>query len=208
MTILSWGQEDSRRWEAGVSHGVFYPPADPAVVWNGLITVEENSVGGEVDTSYLDGIRYLVSVGSTDYQAKLTAFSIPSEMRDYVGSRQPVKGFVLAKQPKKRFNFSYQTSGEDDNYKIHLIFNALATPDSSASQSLGDSVAPANPTWVIDATPVDIPGFRPSAHLVVDSRHASGSVMLELEQALYGSESTDPYFPILEELLDIFGVLV
>lgn len=203
MTSLVWDQIDARRYEAGVSHGVFYPIDEPGVVWNGLVSITDQSVGAEQVSYYLDGVKYLDVIGSKDYQAVVTALSAPEGFASYMGDRPVVPGFRLAKQSKRRFNFSYQTIfGE--GYKIHLIYNVLATLTTMRYATINNVSAPSVLIWTFDATPVVIPGFRPSAHYTIDSTKTDLELLDSIEDILYGTDISPPEFPTIEELIELF----
>lgn len=203
MTALVWDQVEDRRYEAGVNRGVFYPLDDPGMVWNGLISVDEGFVGAEQNFYHVDGIRYLDTIGSTDFQAEVTAFSAPPEFAACAGEMSIIPGFRLAKQPKSRFHFSYQTPF-GDGYKIHLVYNVLATPTSKVHTTLSNTPDPTLFTWTFDATPVAAEGFKPSAHYVVDSNVTDPEILSALEGILYGTELVDPTFPAIEDLVALF----
>lgn len=204
MTVLVWDQPASRRHESGISHGVFYPSVGSGVVWNGLQSVVEGFVGGEYSFYHLDGVKYLDTVAGKDFQLTVTAFSSPKEFLDYSGYRSLVPGVRLTKQPKPRFNFSYQ-SGIDDGYKIHLVYNVLATLTDKTTSTIGRAIDPSTSTWMFDAVPVSVPGFKPSAHYTIDSTKADPDILALLENILYGTESTNAYFPDINDLVTLFG---
>jgi hypothetical protein len=95
--------------------------------------------------------------------------------------------------------------GTDFGYKIHLVYNALASATSRTYQTIGDSVNPGSTTWDITTIPPKIPGYRPSAHFIVDSRLTPPGLLFYLEKILYGTPSTDPRLPEISEIIDIFS---
>ena len=207
MTRLVWGLDSQRRYESGVDRGVLYPPGAPGVSWNGLVGVDETFVGGEVESLHYDGIKYLDMVGPRTYQATLTAFSAPEEFSEFVGRRSLVPGFILTRQPRRRFGLSYRTLLEDNlGYKIHLIYNALATPSSRSYSTLSPDQQANTTSWRIDAVPPRSNTFQPSAHYVFDSTKTDPLAMSIIESYLYGTDTTEPRLPIFEELIDIIVV--
>lgn len=201
MTKLVW---EDRRYEAGISKGVFYPIAGPGVPWNGLVSVNESVVGGERSDHHLDGVKFLEFFSGSDFQATIEAYAPPQGFGPYSGEIGLVKGFLLTRQPKKRFNLSYQT-GTSDGYRTHLVYNAIASPSSRTSKSKNSSADPSILEWTLDATPVYVPGFRPTAHFVIDSTRAPADNVLELENFLYGTDELDPTCPTIAQLLGIFA---
>jgi hypothetical protein len=207
MTRLVWGEESARRYEYGIDRGVLFPSDGPGVVWNGLVNVEESFVGGEVTSFHFDGIKYLDTVSPKNYQATITAFSAPEEFAPCVGDKSVIPGFVLTRQPRNRFGFSYRTGyGNDLGYKLHLVYNATASPTGKAYSSINASPSAESLSWKIDAVPPVATTYRPSAHYVLDSTKVSASALEAVETLLYGSAKLTSRLPLVEELLDLMSI--
>jgi hypothetical protein len=211
MSRLSWGAVGERYYETGVDRGVLYVGEDPGVPWNGLISVTESPSGAEAKPYYIDGVRYLTRVTLDEFAATLTAFSSPREFDKVDGTEEVYVGLYAPNQRRKPFGLTYRTSvgndvdGATHAYKIHLIYNALAVPGDYTKQTLGDSAQPTEFSWELSATPPASTAYRPTAHLVVDSREAPPDLMSRLEDILYGSELTAPRLLTVTELLDLFA---
>lgn len=205
MTRLVWDQITDRRYENGIDRGVLYPSSGLGVVWNGLTSVDESFVGGEHTPLHFDGIKYLDIVAAKDFQATVKAFSAPSEFAPCVGELSPKPGFILTRQARERFNFSYRSMVSGDGYKIHIVYNALATQTSRGYSSISDSVSPTQFEWKVDAVPPVTGTHRPSAHFVVDSTNTDPIALALLETYLYGTTLTDAYLPSAEDLIALFN---
>lgn len=203
MTRLVWGLETQRKYENGVDRCVLYREGVPGVVWNGVTNIDEITIGGEVESLYFDGIKYMDLVGAKNFQANLTAFSAPEQFLACVGERPVVPGFVLTRQPRERFGLSYRTLVGDDGYKIHIVYNALANPTGKKYSSLSPSVSHSPYSWTIDATPPPNNTIRPSAHFIFDSLKMDPDALSAIEDVLYGTLETEPRLPSLDELFDI-----
>lgn len=207
MTRLNWGETGQRRFETGADRGVLYVPGFVGVPWNGLVSVQENSTGGEAQPYYLDGIKYLNVASKEEFEATIEAFSAPSEFGVCDGSVEIHNGLFITNQKRKPFGLSYRTLIGNDlksteyGYKLHFVYNALAAPSEKAFASLNDSPEPMVLSWGISTTPNLIPGYRPSAHLVIDSTKVTGYVLKLVEDVLYGTESEVPRLPTPEELI-------
>lgn len=204
MTRLSWGVQQ-RKYEAGVDRGVLYPETGYGVAWNGLVNVVEGVDGGELSSFHFDGIKYLDYVSTKTFKATITAFSAPNEFLPCVGEVSVVPGFILTKQNRARFGLSYRTMIDGNRgYKLHLVYNALATPSGRAYSSLNNT-ATADPfEWSIDTVPSQDDGtFKPSAHFIFDSTTMSESSLSAIESVLYGTASSEPRLPTLDELFDL-----
>jgi len=205
MTRLAWDQVGERFYEAGVSNGVLYKDDRVGVPWNGLTSVDEKL---PIDASpvYFDGhkINEIVTVG--DFQASLSAYTFPDEFLEYQGTLQDQEGFFITGQPPKRFGLSYQTKigsdvdGLSAGYKIHILYNLLATPNAIKRNSIDDNLDPMEFDWDISSIPEDIENFRPTAHVILDSRKTDPYLLLDVEDILYGTDTTDPYLPSLKGL--------
>lgn len=210
MASLIWGASGERLYEAGVDRGVLFPPGGLGVPWSGLIAVRENPSGGSSVSYYMDGVKYLQVATAEEFNANISAYSAPPEFAQCDGTGSLYAGLFITQQPRKPFNFSYRSlvgSDTDDlgfGYKIHLIYNALAKPSARDNASLAASPNPNAFSWDITTLPVQFNGFKPSAHIVVDSRLSGPDVMSALEAMLYGTPTTDPSFPSPTDLIAIF----
>lgn len=209
MTVLAWDQPGEKTYQGGVDRGVFYPKDGDAVPWNGLTSVEDTS-NSELKSFYIDGIRYLNTVVPGNFSGKLQAFTYPEEFDDVVGITK-VDGLAYHDQPSKSFNLTYRTKvgndidGIDFGYKLHLLYNLVANPDTSAYQTLDDKAAPVEFSWMLSGVPPILPGHRPTAHISIDTRETAEGLVNIVEGILYGTDETDPRFPTLVELAHLFS---
>ncbi len=212
MVALTWDKTSERTYQTGVDRGVLYPYDGPPVPWNGLIGVEE-SENSELKTYYLDGVKYLQSLSPGEFQGKLKAFTYPDKFEEITGLAIVTPGLTFYEQPSKNFGLSYRTrvgnplQGTDYAYKIHLLYNLLAEPDSRAYDTLSNSSKPIEFSWTLTGTPPKINKFRPTVHVVVDSLTTPIDVMALVESRLYGTDTTAPSFPKITELAELFGYL-
>lgn len=211
---LQWGAPTERRYETGVDRGVFYPIAGAGVAWNGLVSITE-SVDDTVETiTYFDGEKVWNQLSLGDFQATLAAITYPDEFEEYAG----YTSHLFYEQVRKAFSFCYRTligdasSGLSRGYKLHLVYNALASPTDDIHTTLDDGSEISAFSWDLTTSPVVIPGVapleggaRPSAHIVIDSTVVHEGVMAVVEDLLYGtSEGGVPHMPTPQELLDLF----
>lgn len=210
MTKLSWSTISERFFEAGISHGVLYINNANGVPWNGLISVSESPSGGDVTPIYIDGIKQLNDISNEEFEATITAYTYPDEFGQCDGTVEVKYGLYATQQSRKSFGLSYQTrigndiDGTDHGYKIHLIYDATATPSNRDNRTLGDNVDPLNFIWKIASVPPAVGGYKPTAHFVIDSREVPSDLMNQLSDILYGSDTTEPRLPSVSELLFIF----
>lgn len=210
MPRLIWGTVGERYYEAGVDRGVLFIDS-VGVPWNGLKSVAEAPSGGEPRPFYLDGIKYLNVAEAEEYIATINAFSAPTEFDLCDGNKMAYAGLLLTNQPKKSFGFTYRTQigndvdGTDFGYKIHIVYNALAVAADKNRVSLSNNIAPTDLSWAVTTTPPAISGFRPTAHIIIDSRTTPEVKLALIEDILYGSTISISRLPTPAELLEIFS---
>lgn len=212
MVALAWDKVNERTYQAGVDRGVLYPHDGPAIPWNGLIGMEESS-NSELKAYYLDGVKYLENLSPGEFQGKLKALMYPEEFEEISGLAIVTPGLILHEQKPKSFSLSYRTlvgnyaDGTDYGYKIHLLYNLLAQPDTRSYQTLSNVVQPMEFSWSLTGTPPKLKKFRPTVHVVIDSLKTPIDVMTLIESRLYGSETSLAYLPPIQEIAEYFGYL-
>lgn len=210
MPKLDWGGSGQRLYETGVDRGVLYING-LGIAWNGLTGVNQASSGGTPTPYYLDGIKYLNVISAEDFEATIQALNSPPEFAACDGTMAIQNGLFITQQKRKVFSFSYRTmlgndvKATDYGYKLHLVYNALASPTAYSNASMGDSTTPNALSWAITTTPPRIPGYKPTAHLVVDSTKTPATILAMLENVLYGTELESPRIPSIDELFTLFS---
>jgi hypothetical protein len=196
MSAIVWDEVGSRTYENGLDRGVLYLPDGSAVPWNGLVDVDESPDNNSTSV-YYDGakINELVTLG--EFKGQIKAITYPDAMTLLSGMGQITEGLYLGKQKLGVFSLSYRTLVGNDvdsqaGYKIHVLYNVTAVPGGRTSSTLSDNSEAREFDWDISAIPEEIPGFRPTAHIVIDSRYINPAQLAEYEDMLYGTELTDP----------------
>jgi len=211
MPRLVWGAIGERLYETGLDRGVLYIEDDPGVPWNGLISVSETPDGGEAKPYYLDGIKYANVSTAEEFAATINAYYYPREFAPCDGQANIQNGLIVTQQPRRSFGMTYRTrigndvEGADFSYKIHLVYNALTEPAQRSNQTLGGSADPSSFTWSITTKPPTITGYKPTAHLVIDTRYTDPEILVEIEDILYGTEADLSSLPAPDELIAIFS---
>lgn len=214
MSKLVWDKTGERFYETGVDHGVLYPISaeglyNKGVVWNGLTAVTESPSGAEPNNLYADNIKYLVLVGAEDFGLTIECYTYPDEWEECDGSVEIAPGVTAGQQNRKVFGLSYRTKlgndvdGQDHGYKLHLVYGGLASPSERSYQTVNDSPEPINPSWEVTTTPVDVPGYKPTARLIITSTKANPTKLKALEDILYGTDDTEPRLPLPEEVIQL-----
>ena len=211
MTQITWNAPGERFFEAGVDHGVLYIDGADGVPWNGLISVSESPSGGDVTPYYIDGVKYLNDVGPEEFEATIEAFTYPDEFAQCDGTLAVGNGLFTTQQQKKSFGLAYRTligndlDGVDHGYKIHLVYNATASPSEHSHGTQTETIDSNNFSWHLVTKPPSFVGYKPTAHFVIDSRETPSDLMNTINDILYGSATSAPRLPSVPELLFIFG---
>lgn len=205
MAAIVWDEIGKHFYETGVSKGVFYDYNGYGVAWNGLTSVIENT-SRDVKPVYFDGVKFndIVSIG--DFSATMKAFTYPDEFLPYEGVLQDKEGVLVTGQNSSRFGLSFQTKIGNDvdgvnlGYKLHLLYNLTASPSQKEYNTLALDVEPSEFEWTITAIPEYIENFRPTAHVIFDSRTMDPYLLADIENIIYGSAYEDPLLPPLKTL--------
>jgi hypothetical protein len=211
MATLVWDEVGERIYQTGVDHGVLYLHDGRVAVWNGITSVEESS-DTELKQFYLDGVKYLETLLPTDFTGKLTAYTYPEEFDSVSGIASFDPGFSYYDQPSKSFNLSYQTKIGDDldadrGYKIHVLYNVLANPDTRTFATLQDKAEAIEFSWALTGTPPkpELQGYRPTVHISIDSTTTPPDILELLENQLYGTDVSDASLPSIDDIAQYFG---
>jgi hypothetical protein len=205
--MLVWNAVGSRYYEAGLDRGVLYLDGQVGLPWSGLTGLTESPSGGDPKPYYLDGVKYLNLSTSEEFEATLTAFTYPVEFAECDGTGRARAGLFLGQQRRKSFGLSYRTRIGNDleatehAYKIHLIYNALVTPTERNFGTISDNVNTSDFSWKITTKPIAFPGYKPTSHLVLDSRYIDPVTLGLIEEKLYGSDTVNSHLPDFAELL-------
>lgn len=220
MAKLVWDQTGEHLYETGVDHGVLYPfdantrDYGTGVAWNGLTQVSETPSGAESNPIYADNIKYLDIRSAEEFGATIEAYTYPDEWAECDGSKEITSGVTIGQQPRKSFAMSYRTKvgndtvGSDFGYKLHIIYGGTASPSERSYQTINDSPEAITFSWEVTTTPVDAgEGNQKTANLVIDSTkfvtEADKAKLKEVEDALYGTDETEPRLLMPEDIVDI-----
>lgn len=212
MAKLQWDKTGEHFYETGVDHGVLYPMNDggqtyaTGVAWNGLTAVTESPEGAEVSAIYADNIKYLNLMSAEDFKATIEAYTYPEEFEQCDGSASLAEGVKIGQQSRKAFGFCYRTKvGNDLNpelgYKIHIIYGATAAPTERAYETVNDSPEAITFSWEVSTIPVEVTGFKPTAHVEIDSTKIEPAKLAKIEAKLYGSETEEPTLLMPDEIV-------
>ena len=217
MSKIVWDAAGQRFYETGTKKGVVYPQGidgtyPKGVAWNGLTAVTESPSGAEPTPLYADDIKYLQIMSVEEYGGTIEAYTYPDEFAECDGSAALAAGVYIGQQKRKAFGLSYVTTLGNDvdfndyGYKLHLVYGAMASPSEKAYATINDSPEAITFSWEFTTTPVDVPGFKPTATITIDSTKVDADALAALETILYGTDDAEPRLPLPAEVMELFGV--
>lgn len=222
---IVWDKTSERLYRTGVDRVVLFPQNTTngaygvGVGWNGVTQISESPDGGDATAIYANNNLYLNLVAKENFKGSITAYTYPKEWEQCDGSASvlassgagAVKGLRVTGQQRTPFGLAYRTligndtKGTDHGYEIHLVYNATAGVSSQDYQTVNDSPEALELSWDFSTLPIDVPGAKPSAHLVISSLTADLTKLRALETKLYGTETVDPALPLPQEVISILG---
>lgn len=216
MSELVWDAVSQHLYETGVDHGVLYRidannEYTEAYAWNGLTAVNENPSGADETKLWADNIKYLSIRAAEEFGGTIEAYTYPDAFAECDGSKELIPGVYAGQQNRKPFGFCYRTVLGNDTelndygYKLHLVYGCTCNPSEKAYSTINDSPDAITFSWEFATTPVPVAGAKPTACIVVDSTKFEDSVMKDLEDALYGTASSDAYLPLPDEVVSILS---
>jgi hypothetical protein len=213
---LTWDNIGEKVFEAGVEQGVLYKPNGLGVfntgfAWNGLVSVNESPSGAEANKQYANNKVYANITSAEEFSGSLEAFTYPVAFAECDGYAELTPGVSIGQQRRVPFGLSYKTKIGNDledleaGYKLHLIYNAKAAPSERAYTTINESPEAMTMSWELSTEPVEVPGKRPTATLVIDSTKVDATRLADLERVLYGTDSEEPRLPLPAEVATIMA---
>ena len=223
MSRIRWDATGEKLYEVGVDRGVLFPFAGngtyaTGVAWNGLTAVNESPSGAEPTKLYADNINYLTLMSVEELGLTIEAYTYPEEFEECDGSKEVKPGVSIGQQTRKHFGFVYRSligndeDGNDHGYKLHIIYDCLASPTEKGHSTVNDSPDVSPFSWTVSTTPVDmgVTGAKPSACITIDSTKITDTILKAIEDLIYGKdagdnqEATEPTLPTPAQILALF----
>lgn len=218
---LVWDQTGEKLFETGVDQGVIYPydvskkGYGKGVAWNGLTSVSDSPSGAEATKLYADNIEYLELRSAETLGLTIEAYMYPDEFAVLDGTKTLAAGVYVGQQARGMFGFCYRSlvgndvEDTDYGYKLHLVYGCKAAPSQKQYGTTNESPEAITFSWEVTTKPIDMPnGLRKSAEITIDTTKLEGgknnAALKALEGLLYGTETTDPEFPLPEKVMELF----
>lgn len=218
MPRLEWDKTGERYYEMGASKGVLYPAKDTTydkgVAWNGLTAVNESPEGAEATDLWADDQKYATFRSAEKFKGTIEAYTYPEEFEECDGTKEIAPGITVGQQGRKAFGLCYRSAiGSDvdierSQYKLHLVYGCTASPSEKSRETINDSPDATTFSWEFETTPVNVTkvdGIKATATLEIDSRRVSTENMKKLEDALYGTNDTEPKLLLPDEVIALIG---
>lgn len=214
MSKLVWDETGKRYYETGVKQGVLYPQGTngaytKGVAWSGITAVTVNPSGAESNPLYADDIKYIDLRSAEEFGATIEAYTYPDEFAVCDGSAEIAPGVTIGQQVRKAFGLSYKTTlgndteFNDHGYKLHIIYNATASPSEKGYQTINDNPEAITFSWELTTTPIAVTGYKPTASLTIDSTKTTAAKMQAIEDILYGTTENEPRLPLPDEIITL-----
>lgn len=214
MGKLVWDQAGQRVYETGTSKGALFVQNElgaygDGVAWNGLVSVKKSNDGAEETPLYADNMKYLSLFSAENLKGSIDAFTYPDEFEACDGSAAVNPGVYVGQQTRKPFGMAYMTIVGNDTQgnaygeKLHLIYNAKVSPAERAYETVNDSPAALTFSWNYTTTPNDLSDvdLDPSAGITVSKNEVSASAWTALLDKVYGTATTAPTLPSIQEVI-------
>lgn len=212
MAKIEWDKTGERKYQLGVSNVALYKQDKGAypkgVAWNGITAIKESPDGADATDLWADNIKYGSIRAGEKYNFTPEAYFYPPEFGECDGSAEVAPGVTISQQKRKPFGLTWQTligSDEDDElgFTLHLVWGATASPSERSHESYNDSPDAETFSWDCDTTPVKVTGYKPTAHMELDSTKVPKAKMEKLLNILYGTANTTPYLPLPDEVIKL-----
>ena len=214
------GGEPTKLWADNMNYLSMYSAEELGFTINAYYYPDEfeecdGSAGVQIlaqafSTSSTYAVGDVVSYNGANYKCKTaieTAGQWDSTKWTLMPSVAPMK---IGQQARKSFGFCYRTAigndtdGEDYGYELHLLYGCKASPSERSFETINDSPNAITFSWTCTTTPIPctINGveYKPTAIITIDSTKCSAAGLKALEDALYGTEQSDPYLPLPAEV--------
>ena len=198
--------------ELGATINAYMYP-DEFAICDGSAGVEILATAFSTTSTY--AVNDVVSYNGRNYKCKTaieTAGAWDATKWDLLPSVTPI---MIGQQARKTFGLCYRTAigndtdGQDHGYKLHLLYGCKASPSERSYETINDSPSAITFSWTITTTPVNctVNGvtYKPTSLITIDSTKCTSAGLAALEAALYGTNSTDAYLPLPDEVYTLLS---
>ena len=213
--LLDWNVSALKFFESGLDRGVLYVRDGSGnyplgVAWEGLMNLTEKPGGAEPTDLWANNTKYAQLISAETFDGSIEAYTYPSAFNVCDGVEEAVTGMLIAQQARASFGLSYRTwlgteaAGQQDSYKIHVIYGCLIQPSEVSRATINDSPEAATFSWEFKTTPAAMTGELAVSKITLSSEDLGATELTAVEEALYGIDTpTDAYLPLPDALLTL-----
>lgn len=226
MSRITWDSTGEKLYEVGIDRVVLFVfngsgGYEKGVGWNGVTAINDSPSGGEPTKIYANNHTYLTLMSVEELGLTIEAYTYPDEFMVCDGSMEvgTSTGVYIGQQSRKHFGIAYRSligndeDGNNHGYKIHVIYDCLASPSEKQHSTVNDSPDISPFSWTVSTTPVEmgVTDAQPSAAIEIDSTKVDSTALTSIENLLYGTnasgtaEGTDPTLPTPAQLFALVG---
>lgn len=198
---LKWDETGKRWYTSGVDRGVLFVlktdgSYDEGVSWSGLTKISESPEGAEVTDQYADNQVYASLISAEKFKGTIEAFYSPEEFDQCDGIAKLANGTKIGQQDRRKFGLAWRVQIGNDvagmvaGHEIHIAYGCSAQPSSKDRETVNDSPEASTLSWEFSTLPVQVPGYKPTAHIVVRSTEVGDEKFKKLTDALWGKDET------------------
>ena len=214
---MVWDQTGKKYYETGIEQVALFQQSKGAytngVPWDGVTALNITPSGAEPTALYANNRKYVTLMSVEELGGTIEAYTYPKEWAECDGSKELAPGVYLGQQARKHFGLAGKTLiGNDEEgtkcgYKLHLIYDGLASPSEMSNATVNDSPEARTMSWEFSTTPVavNIDGCEPTSYICIDSTKVDAEKLAALEAIIYGSEDQEPRLPLPDEVAELMG---
>lgn len=213
MSKIIWDEAGKREYETGVDRGVLYPIENgtykPGVPWNGLRSVTDSPSGAEPTPLYANNKKYLTLMSAEELGITIGAYVSPKEFDACDGSEEIAAGVMIGQQNRQHFGFTYRTlkgndtESNDHGYKIHIVYDGVASPSEKNYESVNDSPEAADLSWEVSTNPIAVDETKSTCSITIDSTRIPEKALKAIEDILYGTADKEATLPMPAQIVQI-----
>lgn len=206
MSKLNWDEDGQRLWETGIKKVALYvhdrdtSTYGTGIAWNGVQTLNESPSGAEATALYADDIKYGEIRSSEEFGGTIECYTFPPEFKACDGGASPVAGMKIGQQTRTKFGLAYVSTigndedGIDHGYKLHLVYNATASPAERSHATINESPEAETISYEFTTTPVTVGtingvAYKPTSHIEIDSTQFTEAKMNSLMDKIFGRDA-------------------
>jgi len=212
--LLTWNAAADKLFESGLDKGVLFVQDAGAyplgIAWEGLINVTEKPSGAEITDLWANNAKYSQLVSVETFDCSIEAYTFPTAFLACLGMTHDGTdpGVIFGQQSRVPFGLAYRSyagsdaSGQQANYKLHIIYGLIAQPSEVAHATINDSPEAATFSFEAKSTPAVYAGGAPVSKITLEESVLTSGNLIAIETALYGTDPTPvAYLPLPDVLV-------